>query len=254
LVVEKSVTMRLFLGEIPSEKAHVATCTRIFHTGERMSRIQLHIGPMFSGKSTALLTDIERRLIGKQEPLKDFLVFNFHQDNRYGEKVLASHKDQQVTAIPLSSSRDLLNFLVMKNGHGPEIKPEFRSLRAIYLDEAQFFDTDLPKTILAINDLFFKIKDRLLPVEIMVAGLDLDFRGEPFGPVPGLLAFADTVTKHVAVCTVCGENNATRTQRLINGKPARFNDEIILIGADEAYTARCARHHEVPGRPEFVKI
>lgn len=208
---------------------------------------------MFSGKSTALLTDIERRLIGKQEPGKDFLVFNFHQDTRYGEKVLASHKDQRVTATPLSSSKDLLNFLVMKNGHGPEIKPEYKALRAIYLDEAQFFDKDLPKTILAVNELFWKIEDRLLPIEIMIAGLDLDFRGEPFGPMPGLLAFADSVTKHVAVCTVCGENTATRTQRLINGKPARYDDEIILIGADEAYTARCSQHHEVPGRPAFVK-
>jgi len=235
-------------------KTTVASGPGIFHNGARMSRIALHIGPMFSGKSTALLSDIERRLIGRQEPLKDFVAFNYHQDNRYGEKVLASHKDQKVTAIPLSSSRDLLNFLVMKNGHGPEIKPEFRGLRAIYLDEAQFFDTDLPKTLLALDELFFKIADRLLPIEIVVAGLDLDFRGEPFGPVPGLLAFADTVTKHVAVCTVCGENTATRTQRLINGKPARFHDEIILIGADEAYTARCAQHHEVPGRPKFMRI
>ena len=86
---------------------------------------------------------------------------------------------------------------------------------------------------------------------VIAAGLDQDFRGEPFGPVPVLLALAEQVTKLNAICVVCGRP-ASRTQRLIDGQPAKYDDPIILIGATENYEARCNRCHEVPGRPEGV--
>lgn len=85
-------------------------------------------------------------------------------------------------------------------------------------------------------------------VRVVLAGLDTDFRGEPFGFVPLLLAAADEVTKLQAICVVCGEP-ASRTQRLVDGRPALYTDPIVLIGAGETYEARCRRCHEVPGRP-----
>lgn len=87
-------------------------------------------------------------------------------------------------------------------------------------------------------------------IRVIAAGLDLDFKGEPFGPMPELLARAEFVTKLSAVCTVCG-CAATRTQRLIDGKPADFNDPIIKVGAKENYEARCRKHHIVPNKPKF---
>ena len=83
----------------------------------------------------------------------------------------------------------------------------------------------------------------------IAAGLDMDFRGEPFGPMPRLLAIAESVDKLEAVCMVCGAP-ASRTQRLVNGEPAHFSDPIIMVGAWEVYEARCREHHVVPGRPQ----
>jgi thymidine kinase len=86
-------------------------------------------------------------------------------------------------------------------------------------------------------------------VRVIVAGLDMDFRGEPFGPMPQLLAEAEQVEKLQAICVVCGAP-ASRTQRLIDGRPASYDDPIILVGGSESYEARCRLHHEVPGRPQ----
>ncbi|MDD5635300.1 MAG: thymidine kinase, partial [Atribacterota bacterium] len=83
---------------------------------------------------------------------------------------------------------------------------------------------------------------------VIIAGLDQDFRGEPFGPMPQLLAIAEYVDKLYAICMVCGRP-ATRTQRLVNGKPADYNDPIILVGAKESYEARCRQHHQVANKP-----
>lgn len=80
---------------------------------------------------------------------------------------------------------------------------------------------------------------------VVVAGLDMDFRGEPFGQMPALMAVAETVTKLQAVCSVCG-SPSSRTQRLIDGRPASYHDPVILVGASEAYEPRCRHHHEVP--------
>jgi thymidine kinase len=82
-------------------------------------------------------------------------------------------------------------------------------------------------------------------IRVLVAGLDQDFRGEPFGPMPALMSLAERVDKIHAICMVCGDE-ASRTQRLVNGKPARYDDPVVIVGASEMYEARCRRHHEVP--------
>lgn len=110
----------------------------------------------------------------------------------------------------------------------------------IGVDEVQFFDESIVGTLTSLADQGYRV---------IAAGLDLDFRGEPFGVVPDLMALAETVTKLQAVCSVCG-SPASRTQRLINGKPASYDDPVILVGASEAYEARCRHHHEVPGKPK----
>jgi thymidine kinase len=107
------------------------------------------------------------------------------------------------------------------------------------IDEAQFFDMEIAEVVARLAD---------DGKRVICAGLDLDFRGEPFGPMPRLLAIAERVDKLTAICVVSGEP-ATRTQRIINGKPASYNDPIILVGATESYEARSRRHHIVPDKP-----
>jgi thymidine kinase len=104
------------------------------------------------------------------------------------------------------------------------------------VDEAQFLDEEITKVVQALAE---------RGVRVIVAGLDMDFRGEPFGPMPVLMAQAERVTKLQAICMVCGEP-AYCTQRLVNGKPAHFNDPVVIIGAEELYQARCRRCHQVP--------
>ena len=110
----------------------------------------------------------------------------------------------------------------------------------VAIDEAQFFDW-------SVADVARLLADRGL--RVIITGLDLDFRGEPFGPMPLLMAEAEMVDKLHAICIQCGAA-ASRTQRLINGQPARYTDPVILVGASEVYEARCREHHEVPGRPD----
>jgi thymidine kinase len=104
------------------------------------------------------------------------------------------------------------------------------------IDEAQFFDADL-------IDVIRNLVDR--GIRVIVGGLDMDFRGEAFGPMPLLMAQAESVDKLQAICMICGEP-ASRTQRLVNGKPAHYNDPVVIVGASEMYEARCRTHHIVP--------
>jgi thymidine kinase len=106
----------------------------------------------------------------------------------------------------------------------------------VAIDEAQFFDDDVTEVVQQLAD---------QDLRVLVAGLDTDFRGEPFGPMPALMASAEKVDKVQAICMVCGEA-ASRTQRLIDGRPAHYNDPVVVVGASELYEARCRRHHEVP--------
>ena len=109
----------------------------------------------------------------------------------------------------------------------------------VAIDEIQFFDED----VLLVCDYLAR-----KGLRVMAAGLDTDFRAEPFGVMPRLITDAEFVTKLTAVCMKCGAP-ATRTQRLVNGKPAQYSDPIIMVGAAEAYEARCRHCHEVIGKP-----
>ena len=111
-----------------------------------------------------------------------------------------------------------------------------KATTVIGIDEAQFFEPDLVDLVKEFaND----------GIRVIIAGLDTDFRGEPFGSMPVLMAIAERVDKIHAICMVCGEF-ASCTQRLVNGKPARYDDPVIIVGAAELYEARCRRHHQVP--------
>jgi thymidine kinase len=112
----------------------------------------------------------------------------------------------------------------------------FRMPPTFLRNEAQFFD---PEIVNVAQELAAR------GIRVLVAGLDMDFRGEPFGPMPLILAKAERVDKLHAICMVCGDD-ASRTQRLVNGKPAKYDDPVVIVGASELYEARCRAHHEVP--------
>ena len=106
----------------------------------------------------------------------------------------------------------------------------------VAIDEAQFFDFEIVQITQQLAN---------KGLRVIVAGLDTDFRSEPFGPMPNLMAKAERVDKLHAICMVCGEP-ASRTQRLVDGQPAHYNDPVVIVGASELYEARCREHHEVP--------
>lgn len=181
--------------------------------------IEVICGSMFSGKSEELIRRVRRAQFAKQK----IAVFKPEIDNRFSEEAVVSHNGTTVIAIPVASSTHIEAF----------VTDEYD---VIAIDEAQFFDEGIVDTIMSLADRGFRV---------IVAGLDQDFRGEPFGPMPRILAIAEHITKLQAVCTVCG-SPASRTQRLIDGTPAGYDDPIILVAASEAYEARCRMHHEVP--------
>lgn len=185
--------------------------------------IEVICGSMFSGKSEELIRRVRRGHYARQR----VQVFKPSLDTRSELTTVTSHDGRDVQAVAVDSTAELLARVA-------------DDTEVVAIDEAQFFDDDLPLVCR-------KLADR--GVRVIAAGLDLDFRGEPFGPMPQLLAQAEEVQKLHAICMVCGED-ASRTQRIINGQPAAYDDPIILIGADEAYEARCRHHHEVPGRPD----
>lgn len=183
--------------------------------------IEFITGSMFSGKSEELIRRIKRAGYAKQK----VQVFKPVIDDRYSKMAVVSHSGYQTDAIPVHNSAEILE----KVDH---------STNVVAIDEIQFFDSHIVEVCerLANNG-----------KRVICAGLDLDFRGEPFGPSPILLSTAEFVTKLQAICVQCG-NPATRTQRLINGSPAHYHDPVIQVGASESYEARCRHCHEVPGK------
>lgn len=179
---------------------------------------------MFSGKSEELIRRVRRAEIAKQT----IQVFKPSIDDRYGIASVNSHDGRAAEAIAIEKAEEILTQV---NG----------DTTVVAIDEAQFFDDNIVNVCRKLAD------ER--SIRVIVAGLDLDFRGEPFQPVPALMAQAEDVDKLHAICVVCGEE-ASRTQRIIDGQPARYNDPVILVGAKEAYEARCRQCHEVPGRPD----
>ena len=177
---------------------------------------------MFSGKSEELLRRVRRAVIAK----KQVQVFKSHLDDRYGGVYrISSHDGSELEAYPVTSS--------------VQIAEKVRNdVDVVAIDEAQFLDDGI---VGVVND----IADR--GIRVIVAGTDMDFRGEPFGPIPKLLAIAERIDKLHAICVVCGDL-ATRNQRLIDGEPAPAEGPTIQVGGLESYEARCRKCHDVPPR------
>ncbi|MDQ1301722.1 MAG: Thymidine kinase [Chloroflexota bacterium] len=186
--------------------------------------IELICGSMFSGKTEELIRRVRRAEIARQR----IQVFKPKLDDRYSTSEVASHDGLHFEAEVIETAREILT----------KLRPE---TTVVAVDEAQFFDW-------TIADVVRLLADRGL--RVIITGLDLDFRGEPFGPMPLLLAEAELVDKLHAICVICGAP-ASRTQRLINGQPANYHDPVILVGASEVYEARCRDCHKAPGRPGF---
>lgn len=183
---------------------------------------------MFSGKSEELIRRVTRAVIARQK----VAVFKPAIDDRYHATHVASHSGRRVEAHAVRSSEDARALL---RGEHPLLSATVDLPDVVGFDEAQFFDTGLVGLALELAE---------RGVRVVLAGLDLDFRGEPFGLMPDLLARAEIVEKLTAVCVECGAP-ATRTQRLIGGRPARYDDPVVLVGASESYEARCRVHHVV---------
>ena len=181
--------------------------------------VEVICGSMFSGKTDELIRRLRRATIARQH----VQVFKPAIDMRYAVEKVKSHAGSEFDAIPIEKS--------------DEIRTRLNTAATVVaIDEAQFFDDEIIQVVEELAD---------QKVRVIVAGLDTDFRGEPFGPMPVLMARAEHVDKLQAICMVCGEP-ASRTQRLVNGKPAHYHDPVVIVGAAEMYEARCRTHHEVP--------
>jgi thymidine kinase len=178
---------------------------------------------MFSGKTEELIRRLRRAQIAKQK----VQVFKPVIDDRYGMQRITSHNGLYVDALPVKDASAILDL----------VEPD---TTVVAVDEVQFFDWEISRVC-------EELAGRGL--RVIVAGLDMDFRAEPFGPMPVLMAEAEEVTKLQAICVSCGRP-ASRTQRLIDGQPASYDDPVILVGASEVYEARCRHCHEVPGKPK----
>lgn len=182
-------------------------------------RIELICGSMFSGKTEELIRRLRRAVIARQK----VQVFKPAIDTRYHEERVTSHNGLDFEATPLNQASDILT----------AVEPD---TTVVAIDEVQFFDA----YVVNVCEVLAEQGKR-----VICAGLDMDFRGVPFGPMPDLLARAEMIDKLHAICVICGEE-ASRTQRLIDGEPAAFDDPIVLVGAAEVYEARCRSCHALP--------
>jgi len=195
-----------------------------YFSGGAAGWIEVICGVMFSGKSEELIRRVRRAIIAK----KKVQVFKSHLDERYaGIYRISSHDGRSVDAVPIDTPDQIAQL----------VQPE---TQVIAIDEAQFLDP-------SIVELATSLANR--GARVILAGTDSDFRGEPFGPMPQLLAVAEVVDKLHAICVICG-NPASRNQRLIGGKPARYDSPTIMVGSTESYEARCRACHSVPRRDE----
>ena len=181
--------------------------------------IEVVTGSMFSGKTEEMLRRLRRARIARQQ----VQVIKPKLDSRYGNNKVKSHAGAEFQAIGVEGSSEILGLVST-------------GTTVVAIDEIQFFDTEI-----------VEVCDRLAEdgIRVIVAGLDQDFRGEPFGSMPLLLARAEHVDKLQAICMVCG-GSASRTQRMIDGRPAYYEEPTVLVGGSESYEARCREHHEVP--------
>ena len=170
--------------------------------------IEVITGSMFSGKSEELIRRLRRAQIARRK----VQIFKPGLDTRYSEDHITSHSEMRIPSVNLSSSRELLE----------QVLPE---TEVVGIDEGQFFDVELPAVCNTLAD---------QGKRVIVAGLDQDYLGKPFEPMPQLLSIAEYITKTLAICMVCGAP-ANRTQRLV------ASDERVLVGASGTYEARCRR-------------
>lgn len=180
--------------------------------------IECITGSMFSGKSEELIRRLKRGIFAKQK----VVVFKPTIDDRYHKEKVVSHNGNAIEAINIQRAEEILEH-------------DLSEVDVIGIDEVQFFENN-------IVDIAQDLAEQ--GHRVIIAGLDMDFRGRPFEPMPQLLAVSELVTKLQAVCAVCGAP-ASRTQRLINGRPAKADDPVIMVGADESYEPRCRAHHIV---------
>ncbi len=180
--------------------------------------VEVITGPMFAGKTEELIRRVKRMDYAK----KNYMIFKPVIDNRYSVDEVVSHSKKKASAINIQ--------------HGSEIKRHLKkNTQAIVIDEVQFFDESLIDYVQGFADEGYRV---------ICAGLDTDFKAEPFIVTSKLLGIAEDVTKLNAICMKCG-GLATRTQRIIDGLPAYYDDPVILVGANDSYEARCRSCHEV---------
>lgn len=186
-------------------------------------RLEVICGSMFSGKTEELIRRVKRAQIARQR----VQTFKPALDDRYaGKASVSSHGGAQMEAVPVEEPGHILDLVEPRT-------------EVVAIDEVQFFDASIVEIVQRLAD---------SGKRVIVAGLDTDFRGEPFGAMPVLMATAEHVDKLQAICVVCG-HAASRTQRMIDGQPASYQDPVIVVGATELYEARCRRCHEVRNRP-----
>ncbi|HLB37869.1 MAG TPA: thymidine kinase [Gemmatimonadales bacterium] len=189
--------------------------------GTQSGWIEVITGVMFSGKSEELIRRVRRAVIAR----KRVQVFKSHLDDRYNVFSVTTHDGLTVEAHPVSTALEIAG----------QVRPD---ATVVAIDEVQFLDGGI---VGVATDLASR------GLRVILAGTDTDFRGEPFGALPQLLAVAEIVDKLHAICVVCGDP-ACRNQRLLNGQPAPYDSPTIMVGGSESYEARCRRCHQVPAR------
>jgi thymidine kinase len=188
--------------------------------GHRPGWIEVIAGVMFAGKSEELIRRVRRAVIARRR----VQVFKSHLDSRYaGLYSVSSHDGKELDATPVDSAAEI--YRLIRSG-----------VELAAIDEVQFLDRGIVRVAGALAD---------RGVRVILAGVDTDFRGEPFGPMGELMAVAEMVDKLQAICVVCGDL-ACRNQRLVDGRPARYDAPTIMIGGRESYEARCRQCHECP--------
>nr|AAL91131.1 thymidine kinase [Mycoplasmoides gallisepticum] len=185
--------------------------------------IEAICGPMFAGKTDELIRKIKRYEYADVKSL----VFSPATDTRSAQEIINSRDGRRIGSIKIKKAFEIYDYVLL---HKPQL---------VGIDEVQFFDDSIVEVIQTLAD---------NQINVIVAGLDRDFRGEPFGPIPKILGIAESVIRLTAICSECGAE-ASRSQRLIDNQPADYNCETILIGDTESYAPRCRHHHKVPNRP-----
>lgn len=211
----------------PSIQEDLMTITK----NNKKGSLEVICGPMFSGKSEELIRRLRRAAIAKQM----VIAFKHIWDDRHGTEKVRSHNGTTYDAYATGNT-NIIRLLALK----PDIA-------VVGIDEVQFYDHN------EIIDIIVTLINA--GKKVIVAGLDLDFRNMPsFAAMPILLSIAESVTKLNAICTICKNENAHLSQRLVNGKPAQFDDPIIMIGAEESYQARCRNCYEIDKQPNYCII